>query len=198
MDPPAEPSVEATQLAELADDTLRAFERKFRGRISWTTDMPGLVTAVDASLREEAVILELVVKAYEERVRFGSMAWMHEHVRADHLADEERHKKEVPSYQAGMERMMKLVEEQMSGKKSVHASDPKTQQELAANSDRFLRSLGLEDKGRTIYDPLPSPGAEAEPGLPSPEPESAEGSTAKPATRTGGDAGSSAEGSDAG
>jgi len=162
--PPKEPiSPTAIVLADMAEDILRAFEERFHGQISWTIDMPGMLTVDEASSRHERVLLELVVHAYAERVRDYFMAEVHKMHRAEQLEDEVRRKMEIPFYQKSLDTMVRAFEEQVSGKKAVHADDPKTQQQISLDTKRLLAALGVETEAQPLAQPdslEPAPAAE--------------------------------------
>jgi len=138
-----EPSLpeEGEFLAELAAHTLEAFERRFRGKISWTLDVPGLVAIDDAATRQEAVILELLKAAFTERVRNAYLLHHHEIVRKQQLEDEERRNKEPPVYLKNMKdtvaEMVSAIEDQTHGRRHIKF-DPKTEKEVAAMNLRLF------------------------------------------------------------
>jgi hypothetical protein len=153
--PTPPPTLEALQLAELADDTMRAFLSKFHGKISWSIDMPGMLTVDDAASREEKVILEMLQGAYAERVRQAYQKAFHEQTRREQLEDEKRREdkaaesgpKLVKDMQEMIPGMMERMEDAMKGRKHVKLDD-----KAAADSRQTLRRLGLD------YDPLdPAP-----------------------------------------
>lgn len=163
---PKSPSDEATYLAELADDTLKAFETRFRGRISWTIDLPGLVTTDDASSQQQATILDLLVTAYEVRISNDYIGRRHLRNRKEQLEDEARKAATPPdvsymeAFKEWIPEMIAALEDAMKGTKTIRLKDPKQQAQFAADSAAMAARLGL-----TVYElpPGESPPASVPP-----------------------------------
>jgi hypothetical protein len=143
-----EPSDEAKQLADVAADTLQAFLQRFPGQISWASNFPALVTSDDATSRQENAILELLRVAYQERIRMGYQARRDKALRDQIKADRAEDRRGAPNYFEGyekqMEKMFDLLQDKLSGKKTVRADTPEEQKRLAQEQKEMLRRLGWD------------------------------------------------------
>ena len=168
---PLEPSEEAQWIADVCADTMLAFERKFYGKISWTIDMPGMI-AVDASaVRQEQVILDLMAAAVQERLRAGYLWEQHQYMRAEHLEDEERRKRDQPNYMDEMSKavpdMIKRMNEAMKGEHRIDLNDPDARKKFEAEMRKITADLQADARAPPYEEslgPLESePAGDAEP-----------------------------------
>ena len=152
------PSDEALKLAAIASDTIDAFDRRFKGDLSFRHPMPGMIATDDSAVKYEAMLVSMIGTAFQERVRNYFAEEHHRIGRAEQLADEERRRKEQPDWtkltKESMVEMMQALEDQAKGVKRIKPD------EKAAGHTIAVLGLAPSDPLPSIYDPPPE-GAES-------------------------------------
>ncbi len=178
--PPPPPSEEAQKLADIALDTIDAFDRRFKGDLSFRHPMPGMIATDDSAVKYETLLTSMIESAFQERVRAFYHDKTHVEHRAEQLEDEARRKADAPNYAKeisdAVPEMLQKIEDQMKGVKHI-----KPDEKAAAGARHTIAVLGLEPTGplRSIYDPPPpeESGAESTATTDPPPEESGDGST---------------------
>jgi hypothetical protein len=158
FEPPKKPTVfapppasdDADTLAKLAEDTLRGFEQRFVGRISWTLgDMSGLVGAVENARAEEEVILKLLVAAFEARVHDFYTERVQARTEASMIKREtagaEFGSSFIKNVEKDLPKFVADLQDALEGKKKVRSDD----EQAAKESQALQRRLGIS------YVPIP-------------------------------------------
>jgi hypothetical protein len=173
--PAVEPSKEGTDLAEMAADTMRAFEKKFYGYLSWNHPYPGMLAVDDAATVRQGVIVQLLVEAYKARLEHLRDLWQHtkmdEHRAAQQKYDEAHKNDYLKPFTEDFPKLLRQVKDEIEGKKTIHAADEKQQKTLSVEMMQTLDRLGLGVPtaatkpvyafGVDVPDPLPEPDAPA-------------------------------------
>ncbi len=150
--PPPPPSEEAQKLADIALDTIDAFDRRFKGDLSFRHPMPGMIATDDSAVKYETLLTSMIESAFQERVRNYFVEEHHRIGREEQLAD----RAALPDYSKimmdGLPELLQKIEDSQKGVKHI-----KPDEKAAAGARHTIAVLGLEPTGplRSIYDPPP-------------------------------------------
>jgi hypothetical protein len=175
--PEPEPSDEGKEVAELAEDTLRAFEKRFYGKIAFNHPLPSMLASDEGAALRQDVILKLLEAAYKERVRHAYAADIerqrhalelakHEVFRTDMLADEERRRKQPkdPLFDGKtigkelgdmMAELAPAMQDLVKGRKRVRVDTPKgaDDEQQQVRLQEFLERLNSGQRQQAPYEP---------------------------------------------